>query len=76
MGRNDEQDQLVPMEVAGELGGGKACWQPVLRTRWWSRMTGLLLWSCGRGESGQLGVGNRVNWGTLVRAGAEEVFRQ
>ena len=24
LGHNDEQDQLVPMEVAGELGGGKA----------------------------------------------------
>jgi alpha-tubulin suppressor-like RCC1 family protein len=69
LGHNDEHDQLVPTEVAGELGGCKAVTLAAGDARTMVVTHDGALWGCGRGEHGQLGMGDRADRLELVRVG-------
>ncbi len=76
LGHNDEQDQLVPRELEGQFGGARAlslaagCAHTMVVT------TCGAVWGCGRGEDGQLGVGDWADRYAPVRVGGEEAFGQ
>ena len=70
----DAYDQVVPMEVAGEIGGSKAVMLAAGGEHTMVVTHDGALWGCGWGKYGQLGVGDRDNRLTLMRVGPEEAF--
>ena len=62
------------MEVAGELGGGKAVMLAAGGEHTMVVTHDGVLWGCGCRDYGQLGVGDRADRLTLVRVGGKEAF--
>ena len=76
LGHNDERDQFVPKEIEGQFGGARALSLAAGRYHTMVLTTCGVVWGCGAGTHGQLGVGDTVDRHAPVRVGGEEAFGQ
>ena len=74
LGHCDEEEQLVPRELAGQFGGRKAVMLAAGDADTMTVTEDGAVWACGYGGSGQLGVGDTDDRLTPVRVGAGPAF--
>ena len=74
LGHGDEQDQLVPRELAGQFDGRKATMLAAGAQHTVVLTADGAVWACGSGSYGQLGVGDTAGRLAPARAGAGAAF--
>ena len=75
LGHNDEEDRMVPAQIDGKVFGGSPVVMVAAGTHCSVAVTAEgVLFSWGKGEYGQLGLGNTDNRLTPTRVGGREVF--